>query len=212
MAAEREAAAAQVAAGAEAAEAARGGGGGGGGAGGAATAAALDGVGAAVRPLAYATRRAASVFRALEEGCVGGGRDAVPPAGSWPAGAEFAEDAEAHPLCAEADASSLGLPESAEAWERAQHRFLTHVRRSSRGGFAERRAREHARRWSCTLRAALAEHEAGAEEAREHLEWVLLHLQRLEERMSRPEPPNAQRAEGPPAHTSALYGNMGQDT
>ena len=77
-----------------------------------------------------------------------------------------------------------GLPDSYEAFERAEHSSLRRAHEELCAAELGARAREW-RRAMCALHAALAPHTARLDALRTQLRWCVVHLQRLAEQLRR---------------------------
>ena len=110
------------------------------------------------------------------------------PEGPQPEGGEQGAPAHAEPpeplgVLGEAVGAS-GLPDSYEAFERAEHSSLRRAHEELCAAELGARAREW-RRAMCALHAALAPHTARLDALRTQLRWCVVHLQRLAEQLRR---------------------------
>ena len=144
----------------------------------------------AAQPLADAAATCGEFVDAAREQCALLDSPALPEAEQDAQPEEAEQDAHAHaerpePLGVLAEAvGASGLPDSYEAFERAEHSSLRRAHEEICASELGTRVRDW-RRAMCALHAALAPHTAHLDALRTQLRWCVVHLQRLAEQLRR---------------------------
>ena len=142
----------------------------------------------AAQPLADAAATCGEFVDAAREQCAL--LDSPLPEAEGPQSEEPEQDAHAHaerpePLGVLGEAvGASGLPDSYEAFERAEHSSLRRAHEEICASELGTRVRDW-RRAMCALHAALAPHTAHLDALRTQLRWCVVHLQRLAEQLRR---------------------------
>ena len=144
----------------------------------------------AAQPLTEAAATCGEFVDAAREQCALLDSPALPEAEQDAQPEEAEQDAHAHaerpePLGVLAEAvGASGLPDSYEAFERAEHSSLRRAHEEICASELGTRVRDW-RRAMCALHAALAPHTAHLDALRTQLRWCVVHLQRLAEQLRR---------------------------